>query len=106
MSEMTKNMGTKGMLVYNRLKTDILDNKYPPGTDMVERKLCDIYEVSRSTIRHALSALCAEGILENKQGKGIAVPNRHTGNIERCSKNLIISHFSVLLFFKFSMQTV
>ena len=74
MSEMTKNMGTKGMLVYNRLKTDILDNKYPPGTDMVERKLCDIYEVSRSTIRHALSALCAEGILENKQGKGIAVP--------------------------------
>lgn len=72
--ENTNNMGTKGMLVYNQLKKDILDNKYPPGTDMVERKLCEIYDVSRSTVRHALSALQAEGILEKTGGNKLAVP--------------------------------
>ncbi len=41
---------------------------------MVERKLCEMYNVSRSPIRQALSALSAEGILDVKAGKGIVVP--------------------------------
>jgi DNA-binding GntR family transcriptional regulator len=40
--------------VYNEIKTDILNNTYPAGTVMVERRLCEIYNVSRSPIRNAL----------------------------------------------------
>ena len=40
---------------------------------MVERKLCDIYGVSRSPIRNALQLLTFEGFLSYQPGKGTVV---------------------------------
>ena len=40
----------KQQLAYQQIKQDILNNTYPAGTVMVERKLCEIYNVSRSPI--------------------------------------------------------
>ena len=53
----------KQQQAYQQIKQDILNNTYPEGTVMVERKLCDIYHVSRSPIRNALQQLTHEGLL-------------------------------------------
>lgn len=64
----------KQFQVYEEIKQDILNNTYPAGTIMVERKLCDIYNVSRSPIRNALQKLSYEGLLTFVPGKGVIVP--------------------------------
>lgn len=58
---------------YLQIKNDILNNTYPAGTLMVERKLCEIYNVSRSPIRNALQKLSHEGLLSFSPGKGVIV---------------------------------
>lgn len=65
---------SKQQQVYNQIKEDILNNTYPPGTLMVERKLCGIYNVSRSPIRNALANLTRDGLLAFIPGKGTIVP--------------------------------
>jgi len=67
-------MTTKEDWAYNRIKEDILRNEFKPGTVMVERKLAEKYNVSRSPIRHALKRLVNEGFLSNETGVGIMVP--------------------------------
>ena len=60
--------------VYHSLKKDILEGKFPPGSPMVERKLCEIYSVSRSPIRNALQRLIRDGLVSFVPGKGMIVP--------------------------------
>lgn len=64
---------SKQQLAYQQIKRDILNNTYPEGTVLVERKLCDIYNVSRSPIRNALQQLSHEGLLDFIPGKGATV---------------------------------
>lgn len=66
---------SKQFLVYQQVKEDILNNTYPAGTVMVERKLCEIYNVSRSPLRNALQQLSHEGLLSFVPGKGVIVPD-------------------------------
>lgn len=73
--KMDMNAGvTKEMQVYNQLREAILRNEYAPGTVLVERKLSDVYNVSRSPVRYALRQLVREGLLAEEPGKGIVVP--------------------------------
>lgn len=65
---------SKQTQVYNKIKDDILNGVFPPGTPMVERKLCDIYNVSRSPIRNALQGLIRDGLVSFVPGKGMVVP--------------------------------
>ncbi|SDB26436.1 GntR family transcriptional regulator [Eubacterium oxidoreducens] len=65
---------TKETYVYEKIKEGIIKNEFPPGTVMVERKLCELYNVSRSPIRNALRQLSTEGLLDVEQGIGIVVP--------------------------------
>lgn len=67
-------MGTKEMMVYDRVKEAILKNEFTPGTVLVERKLSEAYNVSRSPVRYALRQLAKEGLLTDEPGKGIIVP--------------------------------
>ena len=71
----------KQQLAYQQIKQDILNNTYPEGTVMVERKLCDIYHVSRSPIRNALQQLTHEGLLSFVPGKGTVVASFTTEDI-------------------------
>lgn len=72
---------SKQSQVYRRIKEDILDGTYPPGSTLVERKLCDIYQVSRSPIRSALQQLAYEGLLTYAPGQGMLVPVYSTEDI-------------------------
>lgn len=71
----------KQTLAYQQIKQDILNNTYPKGTVMVERKLCDIYHMSRSPIRNALQHLTLEGLLTFVPGKGVVVSSFTTEDI-------------------------
>lgn len=71
----------KQQLAYQQIKRDILNNTYPEGTMLVERKLCDIYHVSRSPIRNALQQLTHEGLLTFIPGKGTVVSSFSTEDI-------------------------
>ena len=64
---------SKQQLAYEQIKKDILNNTYPEGTVLVERRLCEIYNMSRSPIRNALWQLTYEGLLNYIPGKGAAV---------------------------------
>lgn len=61
--------------LYFQLKTNIKDaiekGVYQPGEKLPnEAELCEIYGVSRITVRRAIQDLADEGFLERKQGKG------------------------------------
>lgn len=64
---------SKQQLAYEQIKKDILNNTYPEGTVLVERRLCEIYQMSRSPIRNALWQLTYEGLLSYVPGKGATV---------------------------------
>lgn len=64
--------------LYYQLKEILINkvrsNEWPIGTKIpTERELCDIYKVSRITVRQALNELEKEGYLNRKQGKGTFV---------------------------------
>lgn len=50
--------------VYNMLKEKILDGSIKEGEWLQEKKLAEIFNVSRSPIREALIKLAGEGLLE------------------------------------------
>lgn len=53
------------------LRADILENRLPPGAKLPsEAALEKSFGVSRITVRHALSDLHAEGLIEKVNGKG------------------------------------
>lgn len=64
---------SKQQQAYQQLKRDIINNVYPEGTVLAERRLCEIYNVSRSPIRNAIQQLTHEGLLTLVPGKGAAV---------------------------------
>lgn len=64
---------SKQQQAYQQIKHDIINNVYPEGTVLAERKLCEIYNVSRSPIRNAIQQLTHEGLLTLVPGKGAAV---------------------------------
>lgn len=72
---------SKRSQVYRQIKEDVLNDTYPPGTALVERKLCDIYQVSRSPLRNALQQLAYEGLLTHVPGQGMVVPSYRTEDI-------------------------
>lgn len=64
--------------IYFQLKKDIINkiNKgiWLPGQSIAsERELCEIYEVSRMTIRQAVGELVQDGVLIRQKGKGTFV---------------------------------
>lgn len=79
MGTLSQGQDSKQQQVYKLIRNAIVTSEFPPGTVMVERKLCDIYSVSRSPIRNALQQLTFEGLLTYMPGKGTVVP---TFNLE------------------------
>ncbi|MDU3348564.1 MAG: GntR family transcriptional regulator, partial [Clostridium sp.] len=64
--------------VYYQLKNDLIskisEGVWKPGECIAsERELCEIYGVSRMTIRQAIGELVQEGVLLRIKGKGTFV---------------------------------
>lgn len=57
------------------LTSEILNDSFKDRIPS-ERELMDRFQVSRSTVREAISALVLEGILEKKHGKGTFISHR------------------------------
>lgn len=56
------------------IKLDIDEGRYPAGTQLpTENELCDLYGVSKITVRKALASLKDSGVLESTRGKGTFV---------------------------------
>ena len=60
--------------LFNQLREQITQGGYAPGQRMpTEREICEIYGVSRITVRHALRLLCEQGLVVRHQGRGTFV---------------------------------
>lgn len=58
----------------NILKRKIISEEWPVGTIIpTEKELIEEYEVSRTTVREAITELVNQGLLQKKQGKGTIV---------------------------------
>jgi DNA-binding GntR family transcriptional regulator len=55
------------------LRRAILDFRFQPGDRLIERELCEMVGVSRTSIREALRHLESEGLVENLPNRGPAV---------------------------------
>lgn len=59
--------------VFDALRTAILEDRYPPGTELQEVALAESYGVSRGPIREALGRLSAEGLVTIRSRRGAVV---------------------------------
>jgi GntR family transcriptional regulator, trigonelline degradation regulator len=59
--------------VLEKLKGAILDFRFRPGQRLIERELCDLMGVSRTSVREALRHLEAEGLVRTIPNRGPVV---------------------------------
>lgn len=59
--------------VLDVLRRAILEFRFRPGDRLIERELCELVGVSRTSVREALRHLESEGLVENLPNKGPAV---------------------------------
>lgn len=73
--------------IKNKLKNKIIDKEYRSDKKIPsERNLCDIYNVSRTTIRRAINELVEENILIKRPGKGTYVKDKNFEETKLISK--------------------
>ncbi|OON42032.1 hypothetical protein BTJ39_02435 [Izhakiella australiensis] len=60
-------------LVYRELRQAILQGSFPPGARLVETKLAEKLNVSRTPVREAVLKLQSEGLVKRVPGKGLQV---------------------------------
>lgn len=56
-----------------RLRSDILDGRFPPGDRLLEVALAEQYDVGRGAVRSALVELAAEGLVDREANRGATV---------------------------------
>jgi DNA-binding GntR family transcriptional regulator len=56
-----------------RLRSEIVEGVWPPGTRLQERILCERYGVSRSPLRETFQVMAKEGLLQLLPGRGAVV---------------------------------
>lgn len=62
------------------LREEIVSGRFKPGERLVEQKLCEALEVSRTSLRESLRCLEAEGLLELIPHKGAVVASIGTSD--------------------------
>ena len=64
----------KYRLVARQLTEDITGGRYPVGTMLPgEAELCEMYQISRFTVREALRSLSERGLVDRRRGSGTRV---------------------------------
>lgn len=60
-------------LIFDKIREDILNDKYRAGDKIVEAKLADELGVSRTPVREALKQLELDGLVDNIPNRGVVV---------------------------------
>lgn len=60
-------------LIFDKIREDILNDKYHAGDKIVEAKLADELGVSRTPVREALKQLELDGLVDNIPNRGVVV---------------------------------
>jgi GntR family transcriptional regulator, transcriptional repressor for pyruvate dehydrogenase complex len=77
--------------IADQIKRQIESGRFRPGDKLPSTKeLSDMLQVGRSTVREALSALKAMGLVESRQGEGSFVRSIEPGQVELPSMNAIL----------------
>ncbi len=85
-------------IILEQIKSFIMQVHLNPGDKLpTEMELADQFEVSRTSVREALSALSLTGILEIRQGEG--------NLCQRSPSNAIIEPLSFIFFWKKTCKT-
>lgn len=64
------------------LRQAIIDHRFPPGTHLIERELCDLLGVSRTSVREALRHLESEHLISMVPHKGPIVVTLTVNDVE------------------------
>ena len=84
------NTKSKCSLVVDDLLAKIINRVYSPGDRLPpENELCEVYGVSRVTIRESLKKLEMMNVISIEQGRGTFVKKYHLGNFMQPMFNLI-----------------
>ncbi|MFM2281425.1 MAG: hypothetical protein RLZZ444_3656 [Pseudomonadota bacterium] len=59
--------------VAERLRMAIATGRFPPGARLIERELCEMMGVSRTSLREALRELQVDGLITLQPNKGLSV---------------------------------
>ena len=73
--------------VTNRLRFELVEGHWRPGTRLQERALCERYGISRSPLREAFQILATEGLIDITLNKGAIVS---APTVERVLQNFIV----------------
>lgn len=68
--------------VYGALREDILNGKYKPGENLIELRIAEELNVSRTPVREAVRQLELEGLVESIPNKGVIVKGISKKDIE------------------------
>ena len=93
-------MAHKYRQVADALRRDILDGLYEKSMLLpTEQVLCQQFNVSRQTVRQALSLLTSEGLIERRQGSGSHVlPRGEAPNAPRRTVAVVTTYISNYIF--------
>jgi DNA-binding GntR family transcriptional regulator len=75
MSIIEENNNKKSLtsLIFNKVRNDILNDKYKLGDKLIESKLANELQVSRTPVREALKQLELDGLVESIPNRGVVV---------------------------------
>ena len=59
--------------IYRELRQAILQGRFPPESRLIETKLAELLNVSRTPVREAVLKLESEGLVKRVRGKGLLV---------------------------------
>jgi GntR family transcriptional regulator of arabinose operon len=75
---------TSSQRLLQELKEKIASRVYSPGCALPsENQLCDLYGLSRPTVRRVLAQLCDDGLLEKRAGVGTFVRDNSESQVEQ-----------------------
>ena len=59
--------------IYRAVVSAVMSHRLPPGTRLGEADFCELYQVSRTTVRKALQRLAHDHIIELRPNRGAVV---------------------------------
>ena len=60
-------------LAYRRIRQAIVEGRYLPGQRLVEQRICEEFDLSRTPVRESLRRLEAEGLVHTERNRGAIV---------------------------------